>query len=187
VRISSTDGQATRPADHTFTGSDAGVYTFSGLILRTAAAQSVTATDIVTGSITGTQSGVVVTPGSAATLRVGGITAPVMRATRARSPWRPRTLSATARRRTWGPSRSEPRTCKEPSLLRIRSPPLRADSIPLRSCCGRPPRSRFRRRIRERGDRGLSSGIAVNPASAVALTLTGFRALRRPATPIPRP
>ena len=73
VRISTTDGQATRPADHTFTTSDAGIYTFSGLILRTAATQSVTATDIATSSITGTQSGVVVTPGPAATLLVGGL------------------------------------------------------------------------------------------------------------------
>src|SRR5437763_165518 len=78
VRISPTEGQATRPADHTFTTSDAGIYTFSSLILRTAATQSVTATDIATSSITGTQSGVVVTPGPAATLLVGGITAPGM-------------------------------------------------------------------------------------------------------------
>src|SRR5438477_3245023 len=40
VRISTTDGQATRPADHTFTTSDAGIYTFSSLILRTAATPS---------------------------------------------------------------------------------------------------------------------------------------------------
>ena len=55
VRISTTDGQATRPADHTFTTSDAGIYTFSSLILRTSATQSVTATDIATSSMTGTQ------------------------------------------------------------------------------------------------------------------------------------
>src|SRR5438477_157365 len=40
VRVSTTDGQATRPADHTFTTSDAGIYTFSSLILRTAATPS---------------------------------------------------------------------------------------------------------------------------------------------------
>src|SRR5438477_229062 len=77
VRISTTDGQATKPADHAFTAADSGVFTFSGLILRTAATQSVTATDIATTSITGTQSGVVVTPGPAATLRVSGIGSPV--------------------------------------------------------------------------------------------------------------
>src|SRR5438477_5973680 len=77
VRISTTDVQATKPADHAFTAADAGVFTFSGLILRTAATQSVTATDIATGSITGTQSGVVVTPGPAASLRVTGISAPI--------------------------------------------------------------------------------------------------------------
>ncbi|TMD18781.1 MAG: hypothetical protein E6I99_15780, partial [Chloroflexi bacterium] len=70
VRISTTDAQATRPADHAFTPSDGGVYIFTGLVLRTAATHSVTATDVATSSITGTQSGVVVTPGAAAGLIV---------------------------------------------------------------------------------------------------------------------
>jgi len=38
------------------------VYIFTGLVLRTAATHSVTATDVATSSITGTRSGVVVTP-----------------------------------------------------------------------------------------------------------------------------
>src|SRR3989449_1717158 len=73
VRISTTDPQATRPADHAFTQSDGGVYVFTGLILRTAATQSVTATDIAAPSITGTQSGVVVTSGPAAVLVVAAL------------------------------------------------------------------------------------------------------------------
>jgi RHS repeat-associated protein len=78
VRISTSDAQATRPADHTFTTTDAGVFTFPGLVLKTAATQSVTATDIANGSINGSQAGgVVVTPAPAAKLVVGGISAPV--------------------------------------------------------------------------------------------------------------
>src|SRR5256712_4006027 len=73
VRISTTDSQATRPADHAFTPSDGGVYFFTGLVLRTAATHSVTATDVGTSSITGTQSGVVVPPGAAAGLVVAAL------------------------------------------------------------------------------------------------------------------
>src|SRR5438132_2733490 len=80
VRISTTDAQATRPADHAFTPSDGGVYIFTGLVLRTAATHFVTATVVATSSITGTRSGVVVTPGAAAGLIVAapsGVTAGV--------------------------------------------------------------------------------------------------------------
>ena len=81
VRISTTDAQATRPTDHTFTSSEAGVFTFTGLVLRTAATHEVTATDIVNASISGKQSGVVVTPAAATRLLVAapppGVTAGV--------------------------------------------------------------------------------------------------------------
>ncbi|HEX9729083.1 MAG TPA: hypothetical protein VGA37_11310, partial [Gemmatimonadales bacterium] len=49
--------------DYTFTGGDAGVHTFSGgVTLVTAGEQTVTATDDVTGTITGTQAEITVEP-----------------------------------------------------------------------------------------------------------------------------
>ena len=66
VRFSSTDGNATLPVDYRFTATDAGVHTFkNGLILRTTGTQVITATDTVTGSITGNQAGIVVSVKSA--------------------------------------------------------------------------------------------------------------------------
>jgi hypothetical protein len=57
IHFTSTDGAATLPVDYTFTGADAGSHTFpSGLILRTAGLQLVTATDTVTATVTGMQS-----------------------------------------------------------------------------------------------------------------------------------
>jgi hypothetical protein len=54
VHFTSSDGQATLPADYTFTSSDAGVHTFSnGVTLATAGNQTVTATDSATASVTG--------------------------------------------------------------------------------------------------------------------------------------
>jgi streptogramin lyase len=51
VHFSSTDPQATLPADYPFTAADNGVHTFSGVVLRTTGNRSVTATDhVVTGS-----------------------------------------------------------------------------------------------------------------------------------------
>ncbi len=81
VHFTSTDGQATAgsglPADYTFTGGDAGVHTFTnGATLKTAGSQSITATDTVTGTITGTQSAITVNPAGAATLTVAGFTSP---------------------------------------------------------------------------------------------------------------
>ncbi|HEV7922266.1 MAG TPA: fibronectin type III domain-containing protein [Thermoanaerobaculia bacterium] len=57
LHFTSTDGAATLPVDYPFTGADAGTHTFpSGLILRTAGVQAITATDTVTNTITVTQS-----------------------------------------------------------------------------------------------------------------------------------
>jgi hypothetical protein len=54
VHFSSTDGQAVLPSDYTFTSGDAGMHTFaSGVTVKTAGTQTVTATDTATGSITG--------------------------------------------------------------------------------------------------------------------------------------
>jgi hypothetical protein len=67
VHFGSTDARAVLPADYTFTAEDAGVHKFSytlspALVLKTAGTQSVRATDTVASSITGVQTGIVVTP-----------------------------------------------------------------------------------------------------------------------------
>jgi hypothetical protein len=54
VHFTSSDRRATLPADYTFTAADAGAHTFTRLKLRKAGAQTITATDVLTASITGT-------------------------------------------------------------------------------------------------------------------------------------
>lgn len=54
VHFSSSDNQAVLPADYTFVAADNGVHTFTGVILKTAGGQSLTATDTASGSVTGT-------------------------------------------------------------------------------------------------------------------------------------
>jgi hypothetical protein len=51
-RVSSSDLRAQLPSNYTFTGSESGVRTFT-VVLRTLGSQSLTATDTLTGSITG--------------------------------------------------------------------------------------------------------------------------------------
>ena len=75
VHFTSSDGSATLPANYTFTGGDAGTHVFS-VTLKTAGTQSITATDTVTGSITGTQSGITVNVGPTTHLVVSGFTSP---------------------------------------------------------------------------------------------------------------
>ena len=75
VHFTSSDAQAGLPANYTFTGGDAGTHVFS-VTLKTAGTQSITATDTVTGSITGTQSGITVNVGPTTTLVVSGFTNP---------------------------------------------------------------------------------------------------------------
>lgn len=54
IHFTSSDGAATLPSNYTFVTLDAGTHTFSGgVTLRTGGVQTVTATDTVTGSITG--------------------------------------------------------------------------------------------------------------------------------------
>ena len=56
VHFTSSDGSATLPANYTFLAGDAGVHSFSsGVTLKTAGSRSVTGTDTVTGTITGSQ------------------------------------------------------------------------------------------------------------------------------------
>jgi hypothetical protein len=64
VHFTSSDTQAGLPANYTFIATDNGVHTFSAT-LKTAASQSLTATDTVTSGITGSQSGIVVTAAAA--------------------------------------------------------------------------------------------------------------------------
>jgi hypothetical protein len=52
VHFTSSDGQATLPANYAFVAGDHGAHTFT-ITLRTAGSQTVTATDTLTGSITG--------------------------------------------------------------------------------------------------------------------------------------
>ncbi|MFT3841445.1 MAG: hypothetical protein QM723_30930 [Myxococcaceae bacterium] len=75
VHFTSTDAQATLPADYVFTAGDNGAHNFS-VTLKTVGTHSVTVTDTVTVSITGSQTNIVVTPAGAATLLVNGITTP---------------------------------------------------------------------------------------------------------------
>ena len=59
------------PADYTFVTADHGVHTFSnGVTLVTAGNQTVTATDTVTGSITGTSGTIAVAAAAASTFTV---------------------------------------------------------------------------------------------------------------------
>jgi hypothetical protein len=60
VEFSSSDAQATLPANYTFTSADAGTHTFS-ITMKTGGSQSVTVTDANNHSLTATQSGISVT------------------------------------------------------------------------------------------------------------------------------
>jgi parallel beta-helix repeat protein len=71
VHFTSSDAQATLPANYTFTTADAGDHTFSATF-KTAGTQSVTTTD-TTSNASGVQTGIAVTPAAAKTLTVGGI------------------------------------------------------------------------------------------------------------------
>jgi len=71
VHFTSTDASAALPANYTFTSTDAGAHIFNAA-LKTVGTQSITATDTVTGSVNGTQSGLVVNAAAAASLVVSG-------------------------------------------------------------------------------------------------------------------
>ena len=75
IHFSSTDPHAVLPANYTFTGSDAGVHTFTAT-LETAGTQSVTATDTATQSTTGTESNITVIAAAASSLTVTGFPNP---------------------------------------------------------------------------------------------------------------
>jgi hypothetical protein len=75
IHFTSSDGQATLPANYTFNGDDNGRHTFA-VTLRTAGTQSVTATDVAMPNITGSRSGIVVNPAVAKLLVVSGFPSP---------------------------------------------------------------------------------------------------------------
>jgi Phosphoesterase family/FG-GAP-like repeat len=70
IHFTSSDSKAVLPSNYTFTAADAGVHTFTGVILKTAGSQSITATDTMTSSIQGSQSGITVSPAAVSGLRV---------------------------------------------------------------------------------------------------------------------
>ncbi len=83
VHFTSDNPSTTLPADHTFTAGDNGVHTFSGVVLKTASppSYSITATDTVTATITGSQTGIVVNAGATTKLQVAGFPSPVLAGT----------------------------------------------------------------------------------------------------------
>jgi hypothetical protein len=76
VHFTSSDPQASLPADYTFVAGDNGMHSFSGVVLKTAGTQAITATDKNTNTIAGTQSGITVNPAAATTLMVAGFPSP---------------------------------------------------------------------------------------------------------------
>ena len=72
IHFSSSDVQAGLPGNFTFTAGDDGTYTFP-VTLKTAGSQSITATDTTTSAITGTVSGIVVSPASASKFVLSGL------------------------------------------------------------------------------------------------------------------
>jgi hypothetical protein len=71
VYFTSSDPHAVLPAEYTFTAADAGVHTFSAT-LKTAATQSIAVTDTLMNNLTGSETGITVTPAAASTLSVAG-------------------------------------------------------------------------------------------------------------------
>ena len=74
--FATSDAQAALPGQHAFTSSDAGLYSAS-VTLRTAGSQFVSATDLASPAITGSQSGIVVDAASATRLTISGLPATV--------------------------------------------------------------------------------------------------------------
>src|SRR5262249_53994974 len=64
VHFTSSDPLAGLPADYTFTAADAGVHTFTAVLFQ-AGVKSLTATDVGTSALNGSQGGITVTPAAA--------------------------------------------------------------------------------------------------------------------------
>src|SRR5205823_12897629 len=76
VTFSSSDAQAVLPATTAFTSADAGVRSFLATF-KTVGSQSVTAADTTNAAISGSQQGITVVPGGAASLIVSGVSSPI--------------------------------------------------------------------------------------------------------------
>ncbi len=72
IHFTSSDAQAVLPANFAFPGTDDGIATFS-VTLKTAGTQSITATDTSNSAITGTVSGIVVSPAPVSQLILSGL------------------------------------------------------------------------------------------------------------------
>jgi hypothetical protein len=72
VHFSSSDAQASLPADYTFTAADGGTHTFQ-VTLKTAGTQSFRVTDTVNPAFASTQSGIQVTPAAASVFAFSGM------------------------------------------------------------------------------------------------------------------
>jgi hypothetical protein len=72
IHFSSSDAQASLPADYTFTAGDAGTHTFV-VTLKTAGTQSFSVADTVNAAFSSTQSGIVVIPAAASVLTITGL------------------------------------------------------------------------------------------------------------------
>jgi hypothetical protein len=71
IHFTSSDPQAALPADYTFTSADNGTHPFA-VTLKTAGTESITATDTSFGYITGSETGITITPASASKMIVAG-------------------------------------------------------------------------------------------------------------------
>jgi hypothetical protein len=72
IHFSSSDAQASLPADYTFTAGDAGAHTFV-VTLRTVGTQSFGVADTVNAAFSSTQSGIVVVPAPASVFTITGL------------------------------------------------------------------------------------------------------------------
>lgn len=64
VHFTSSDGAAVLPLDYAFTGPDAGVHTFSGVVLNTPDKQTITVNDLITNFVSASTSVTVFCPGA---------------------------------------------------------------------------------------------------------------------------
>jgi hypothetical protein len=178
IHFTSSDPAAVLPADYTFTGSDAGVHKFTGIVLVTAGSRSVSATDTASASIAGSQSGIVVNPG-ATILGVSGLPSPSTAGVAG-------TLTVTAQDKYGNTATGYLGTVHVTSSDRAAVLPadyaftaadagVHAFSVTLMT----PGTSWVRARDTVSSTiTGLASGIVVTPAAATSLTATGLPAPR---------
>jgi streptogramin lyase len=76
AHFTSTDPQAALPADSTFSSSDAGAHSF-GVVFKTAGTQSLTATDTGTSHMAGTETGITIGAAAVARFQVAGFAASI--------------------------------------------------------------------------------------------------------------